>query len=225
MNKVLLIDPAGDSFATFRNILDRDDLRIFTAATAEEGVMIHREEMVDLILTDLDLPDMGGGELCSLIRREPALRKVSIIVVCRDVPEEIARADGCGANGRLVKPVSPEQLDECVGKLLAVPARQDCRVLVRAQLYGEYGTTTLYCTTRDISISGLLLESDELLAIGDRISCLFFLPGALQVSAVGEIVRTSTVSRLMKLYGVRFISLNPQARTEIELFVAASAAA
>jgi len=225
MKKVLLINPVGDSLARDRNILDRYELRIFTASTAEEGLRIHREEMVNLILSELDLPDMGGDELCYRIRQEQALKKVSIIVVCGDMAEEIARAESCGANARLLRPVKPEQLDACIGILLAVTPRQNYRVLVRAQIHSGHGATTLFCTSNNISVSGLLVECDSILAVGDRISCMFFLPGASQITAVGEVVRTTRLSRIMNQYGIRFISLKPQFQTEIVNFVAANAPA
>ena len=225
MKKVLLINPVRDSLAWEKNILDRDELRIFTATTAEEGLRIHREEMVNLLLTELDLPDMGGDVLCFRIRQEQALKKVAIIVVCRDMPEEIKRAESCGANARLLKPVKPEQLGDCVGKLLDVSSRQNYRVLVRAQVHSGRGATTLFCTSNNISVAGLLIESDGLLAVGDRISCMFFLPGASQITAVGEVVRTTRLSRIMNQYGIKFISLKPQFQREIENFVAASAPA
>jgi len=223
MKKVLLIHPSRDTLTRDTSFLDRDELRLFTATTAAEGLSIHREEMVNLLLTELDLPDMGGDVLCSRIRQNQALRRVSIVVVCRDLPEEINRAESCGANARLVKPVKPEQLEDCVGKLLAVSTRQDCRVLVRTQVYGERGATTIFCTLRNISVSGFLLESDGHLAVGNRISCQFFLPTASQITAVGEVVRTTRLSRIMNQFGIRFISLYPQVRSEIENFVAANA--
>lgn len=225
MKKVLIIYPVGDALARDKNILDRDELRIFTASTAEEGLRIHREEMVNLLLTELDLPDMGGDVLCSRIRQDQALKRVSVVVVCRDLPEEIKRAENCGANARLLKPIKPEQLEDCVGKLLAVSTRQDCRVLVRTQVYSERGATTFFCTSRNISVSGFLLESDGLLAVGDRISCQFFLPNASQITTVGEVVRITRLSRIIHQFGIRFISLYPQVQSEIENFVAANAQA
>jgi CheY-like chemotaxis protein len=222
MKKVLLINPDSDSLASCKNVLDRDELRIFTATTAEEGLRIHREERVDLIITELALPVMGGDMLCARIRQEYALRKVSLVVVCRDVPEEIARAKSCHANARLLKPVTPEELVACVGKLLAVPKRRSCRVLVRAQLCDERGETTLFGVAHNISVAGLLIESDDLLAVGDRIACLFFLPDARPINAVGEVARAVRQSRIMTQYGIRFIHLYPQVRSEIENFVAAN---
>ncbi len=224
MKKVLIIDPDGDSLPWEQAILDRDDLCVFTAATAEEGLRIHREEKVNLLITALDLPDMEGDELCARLRRNLALRKVSVVRVCRDVPAEIRRAETCGANGRLVKPVTPELLDDCLENLLAVPPRRDCRVLVRVQVYGER-SATLFCTSRNISVAGLMMESDDFLAVGDRISCIFFLPGQNQVTAVGEVVRATRTSRIMHQYGIRFISLYPHVRMEIEKFIAATAQA
>ena len=179
-------------------------------------------EKVDLIIADIDLPDMAGDLFCFSIRKEPPLRNVAVIIVCRNKPEEILRASSCGANEFLVKPVTPDQLDRCVGRLLAVPTRQNCRVLVRAQVYGEHGTTTLFCKTCNISVTGLLLESDGHLAIGDRISCMMFLPGGNQITAVGEVVRILRLSKITYQYGIRFTSLYPQDRADIETFVAAN---
>lgn len=222
MKKLLIINPDRAALAAEKSFLDWEEHRIFTAATAEEGLRIHREERVNLILTELDLPDMGGDLLCSRIRQEQTLRQVSIVIVCRDMPEEIARAKSCGANVRLLKPVTPEQLTDCIGKLLDVPTRTDCRVLVRAQVYTERGATTLFGTSCNLSVAGLLIESDDPLAVGDRISCMFFLPRERQITAIGEVVRSTRVSRIMHQYGIRFLSLYPQVHREIESFVAAN---
>ena len=223
MKKILLVNPVKNALAMDKNILDRAELRIFTATTADEALRIHREERVDLLLTELDLPDMGGDVLCFRIRQEDAVGKVAVILVCSDSPGEIERVARCGANAWLLKPVGPSQLSDCVGKLLAVPLRQAWRVLVRVQVYGELGTTTLFCTSRNISVSGLLIETDGILAVGDRISSMFFIPGGCQISAVGEVTRAVRLTRLTNQYGIRFISLSPQSRTEIEKFVAANA--
>ncbi len=225
MKKVLLINPSRDSLVTYRTILGRDDLKIFTATTAEEGLMIHRREKADLLLLELDLPDMGGDELCARIREEHELRKVSVIIICRDLPDEIVRADNCGANARLVRPFKLAQLDECVGKLLAVRARQDCRVLVKVQVSGERGAGTLIGTTRNISLTGLMIESDELLSVGDRISCTFLLPDANRITTTGEVIRATRKARMLNQYGIRFISLDPESRAAIECFIAADAPA
>lgn len=221
MKKVLLINPDIDSLARYRTILDRDDIEIFTATTAQDGIRIHQREKVDLLLVVLDLPDMGGDELCARIRQEQVLRRVSTIIICRDRPEEIKRAEKCGANARLVRPFKLAQLDECVGKLLAVRERQDCRVFVKVQVFNEQGSGGLFGTTVNISVSGLMIESDEHLAVGDQVTCMFLLPGSSRIMATGEIVRTARKFRGLNEYGIRFISLDPHSREEIEQFISA----
>ena len=222
MKKVLIINPSGDSPAWAKNIMGRADLCIFTAATAEEGLRIHCEEMVDLVITELDLPDMGGEELCSTIRQEQSLASTSIIIVCEDKPEEIRRARRCGANERLLKPVDTERLDDCVGKLLAISTRKDYRIFFKAQILTEHGSRNVLGSTINISVSGLLIESDDLLMAGSRIPCTFTLPGGRQISAVGEIVRFTRLASRANLYGIRFVSIGPQDQAEIEKFVAAN---
>ncbi len=202
-------------------VLDRSDVHLFTASMAEEALRIHREELVDLLVTDLDLPDMAGDMLCSRVRQEEVLRKVSVVLICSDSPEEIERAESCGANARLVKPVDPVRFGEGVAKFLGVLPRRNCRVIVRVQVYGERGSATLFCTSCNISVSGLLVETDGLLAQGDRLSIMFFL-GASQITAIGEVVRTQHVKTMQHLYGIRFISIDSRHQAEIEHFVVAN---
>lgn len=221
MKKVLLINPDTTSLARYSTILDRDDIEIFTATTARDALSIHHLEQVDLLLVLLNLPDMGGDELCVRIRQEQVLRKVSVIIICRDKPEEIARVENCGANACLVRPFKLAQLDECVGTLLAVRERHDCRVLVRVQLFDEQGSAALLGTTANISVSGLMVKSDEHLEVGARVSCMFLLPSSSRITTIGEVVRTTRKSRGLNEYGIRFISLDPRSREEIEQFIAA----
>ncbi len=210
------------SLARDADILERADLRIFTATLAQEALRIHREEQVDLLVTDLDLPDMAGDELCSRIRQEEELRNVSVILVCSDTAEEIERTGSCGANACLLKPVEPSRLNEGIVKFLEVLPRRDYRIIVRIQVYGERGNLMLFCTSLNISVSGLLIETDGLLAQGDRLSIMFFLPDASQITAVGEVVRTERVRSMQHHYGIRFISMSPQHQAEIEQFVVAN---
>ncbi|HTP64134.1 MAG TPA: response regulator [Geobacteraceae bacterium] len=222
MKKVLIVNPSSDSLTRYRNILAREDFKIFTATSAEEALRVHRRKTADLLLTELNLPGGGGDELCRRIRREEDLRNVSIVIICRDVPEEIERAETCGANALLLRPFKLAQLDECVGSLLAVTTRQDCRVLVKVEVFDKQGKGALFGTTGNVSVSGLMIESDELLAVGDRIACRFLLPDTGMITVDGEVVRATRTSRVLHQYGVRFVSLDPGFRAEIEGFIAAN---
>ena len=72
----------------------------------------------DLVLTDMQMPEMDGGELIESVRRD--LGKDLPIIVVTTRGEESDRAAGLanGANGYLTKPVNPRELRETVNRYL-----------------------------------------------------------------------------------------------------------
>jgi DNA-binding response OmpR family regulator len=90
--------------------LESRGLRVRLAYTGEEGLEAARRG-VDLILLDLNLPNMDGLELCRLIRRQAATAHVPIIIVSAR-GEETDRILGLemGADDYVVKPFSLKEL-------------------------------------------------------------------------------------------------------------------
>ncbi|HEY6838964.1 MAG TPA: PilZ domain-containing protein [Geobacteraceae bacterium] len=222
MKKILLVNSMQAALEKEKSLLNRADVHVLTAMTGREALRIHRTEKVSLIVADLDMADMGGDELCSLVRKEKVIRDVSFILACRDVQVEIERATRCGANAWVRKPVQPEQLLEKVEQLLAISTRRGYRVLLRVRVHGSTDNTTFFCTSQNISISGMLIETEKLLDVGNRITCMFFLPGTSQIAADAEVVRCVPVKGGSSQYGVRFVDLAPECREEIERFIATS---
>ncbi len=220
MRKIIIVNSVHAFLERDKSILNRADFRIYTATSGEEALRVHREERASLIVADLDLPDMGGDRLCSLVRNESAIRNVSIVLVCHDVPEELERVSTCGANAWVTKPVRPEQLVESVGQLLAVSLRRGYRVLLKARVNGARESVPFFCTSHNISVSGILLETEKPLEPGDCITCSFFLPGSQQIVVDGEVVRLEKKPDGLFHYGVRFIDLAPSFSEEIERFIA-----
>lgn len=205
-----------------RGLLNRADFRVVTAMSGREALRIHRAEKVNLIIADLEMADMGGDELCSLVRKENEIRDVSFILACHDVPVELERVTRCGANAWIRKPVQPGQLLEKVEQFLAISTRRGYRVLLRVRVHGSTDNTTFFCTSQNISVSGMLIETEKLLAVGSRITCMFFLPGTSQIAVDAEVVRCAPVTDGVSQYGVRFVDLAPKSREEIESFIATS---
>jgi CheY-like chemotaxis protein len=223
MKKILLVDSAIVFFERHKNLLHRNDITVFSATTGEEALAIHRKELVDLIIADLDTAGLTGDVLCARVRGMDDLRKVSIILICHDVPAEIERVAASGANAWVTRPIRPERLVDCVGQFLDVAMRKGYRVLLKAKVQGEKGEETFFCTSQNISNTGILIETDKRLAKGELIACTFFLPGARQVVADGEVVRSAEMPGDVFQYGIRFTSLVPEHRREIEKFVSSVA--
>jgi CheY-like chemotaxis protein len=223
MKKILLVNSLIVFNEKNKGLLNRSDFQVFTAVTGMEALQIHRKERVDLIIADLNMPGMGGDKLCSLVRTEKELRNVSILLACRDTPEELEMVAQSAANASITKPINTGDFLEKIGQLLAVPVRKDYRVLLKAKVLGNQESVPFFCTSYNISASGILIETDRILNQGDCLTCTFFLPGASQIAIDGEAVRSMEVADGSYHYGIRFIDLAPEYRKEIERFVASLA--
>lgn len=220
--RVLLVNSTRHFFAEGKSLLDRQDFHVVQAPTADLALRLHRHEPVNLIVSDLDLPEMGGDLLCSRIRESADSRDVAIILICHNTPEEKARAARSSANACLFKPFPAQLLLDEVEKLLAVSVRKGYRVLLRARIQGAQDEAVFFCTSRDISSTGLLIESDRTLLNGDRLNCSFYLPGAEQVTANGEVVRKVAAANGKIAYGVRFVGVSAEHQRAIDSFISQS---
>lgn len=222
MKKILLVNASRYFFDEGKSLLDRRDFQVFLAPSALAALQMHRQEKMNLIVADLDMPDMGGDALCGRIREENGSRAVSFILVCNDRPAEVQRAQNCGANSVLRKPLNAKMLLEQVEKLLTVSVRRGYRVLLRAKVKGSQDESTFFCTSQNISVTGMLIEAERVLLVGDQISCSFFLPGSAHITADGEVARSEKIADGKHQYGIRFTGIAAEHVGEIEKFIAES---
>ena len=75
------------------------------------------------------------------------------------------------------------------------------------------------CISIDISVTGILLETEYKLAVGDRIICRFALTGESQIEVEGDVVRSIDPHNYIHKYGVQFIGLPLACRKQIENYV------
>ncbi len=78
-----------------------------------------------------------------------------------------------------------------------------------------------FCRSRDISVSGILLETDKHLHQGSTISCSFYLPESSHVQATAEVVRTVAPpdQKASRQYGMKFLQMNADHRRALEMFI------
>src|SRR6266487_2471426 len=77
--KVLVIDDERDIQAAIKMILDYEGYRTFSAITGEEGLRAIEEEHPDVILLDIKMPKMDGGEVFDTLRKKGMLSPVIMI--------------------------------------------------------------------------------------------------------------------------------------------------
>jgi two-component system, cell cycle response regulator DivK len=108
--RILVVEDQEDNRQILRDLLGSAGFEIIEAGDGEEA--IRRAELLpDLILMDIQLPELDGYEATRRIKADPRLAGIPIIVVTSYAlsgDEEKARAAGCDAY--VTKPFSPRNL-------------------------------------------------------------------------------------------------------------------
>jgi DNA-binding response OmpR family regulator len=176
------------------------------AVTATEGLLLHRAESADVIAVDLDLPDGPAEQFCEFVRAETALRRVSLLVLCGPDEAERRRAADCRANAHIVRPTDARVLSDEIQRQLAVPQRAKYRVLAQVTIGERDAAYSFFCTSENVSATGILVETQEPLRLGQTLDCAFFLPGRLKVATQGRVVREAS-SAGGRQFGIEFVDL------------------
>ncbi len=221
MKKVIIADSIRTLLDQDAGFLERTNVELFEAGSNDEALEIHRREKADLIITLLNMPGMSGDKLCSLVRAESALRAVSIVIYCPDTEKDAERCEKSRANAVLSLPVHTASLADKARQLLDISARGPYRVNFPVRVEGQLLGKPFYCSSENISATGMLIMSDRDLDEGDKMECSFVLPDRTPVETMGEVVRSIKKGARadFKWYGIRFLSLTPEAQRALETFV------
>jgi DNA-binding response OmpR family regulator len=221
VKKILVASSSYHFLDRNKHLLDRSHLRVLTATTGMEALRLHREEPVDLIVTEMHLDDMTGDEFCSLFRREERQRNVAVVLAYPDTPVECTRAEKSAADICLKRPIHPVQLLQAVEQLLeGVNILRDNRTPIKVRVLSRKQSIVCTCLSYNISVTGIMLETDEHLNMGERITCEFSFSGALLIETKAEVIRSLYGVNGKQRYGVHFIDLAPEFCREIDQYVA-----
>ena len=114
MYKALVVDDEPIILKGFDNLISWEEFGIEIAAKAENGkaaLQIARKEKIDLLITDIRMPEMSGLELLKTIRREGKNIKV-IILSGYDDFQYVKEASKYGIENYLLKPIEENELEE-----------------------------------------------------------------------------------------------------------------
>jgi putative two-component system response regulator len=115
---ILAVDDMAVSLTTIRTILQGEyDVRL--AKSAALALEMLKQVKVDLILLDIEMPEISGLEFVGLLKKNPELKGVPVIFVTSHAnPQFIDQAMAFEAEGYIVKPFIPEALIRRVKSVL-----------------------------------------------------------------------------------------------------------
>jgi PAS domain S-box-containing protein len=114
---VLVIDDESDARMLMTHLIEECGCRVIAADSGEQGLRMAREFKPDLITLDLLMPQMGGLEVLKVIKADPELQSIPIVVVSIVASEH--RGQVLGTLDVLDKPVSRERLHAILKRTLA----------------------------------------------------------------------------------------------------------
>src|SRR6185369_1503460 len=220
MKKILLASESKVFLQRNSNVLMRKQLQLFTAVSGAESLILHEEHHFDLILSDLKLEDMTGCTFCTHVRRGEHSPQVPVILICQNSPENILNCEQGGASKLLLKPIDPAKLLWTVGSFIDVELGRSQRVKFCERILCREQNLEYFCSSYDISNSGILLESEVQPDIGSRICIQFTLPDSSRIETEGKVIRCINGPKWRKRYGVKFIDLPASCHSAINIYVA-----
>ncbi|RMQ46574.1 Response regulator/sensory box/GGDEF domain/EAL domain-containing protein [Pseudomonas cichorii] len=117
---LLVVDDYPENLVTMCAVLQRTDWRIVTASSGVEALTVLLEQEVDLVLLDVQMPDMDGFEVARLMRGSQRTRLTPIIFLTANEqsPASVHKGYASGAVDYLFKPFDPNVLKPKVQALL-----------------------------------------------------------------------------------------------------------
>ncbi|OPL16222.1 MAG: two-component system response regulator [delta proteobacterium ML8_D] len=93
----------------------------FKAGNGREALDILAKEWVDVIISDINMPEMNGLEFLGELKKDSLLRAIPVIVISTEGSEErIQSAFDLGAKGFIKKPFLPEEIKKVLYEIIGV---------------------------------------------------------------------------------------------------------
>lgn len=120
MNKrILSVDDSTSIRQLVQFTLEKEGYEVLLAVDGRDALDKVKQGPVDMVITDLNMPNVDGIELIKALRADPAFRFTPIVMLTTEsAAEKKDSGKSAGATGWIVKPFKPEQLIAVVKRLL-----------------------------------------------------------------------------------------------------------
>jgi two-component system chemotaxis response regulator CheY len=134
MTRVLVVDDSTAMRSYVRAVLEdatdlADPIEVVEAASGFDAMRLLPRALYDLVITDINMPDINGLELIKLVRESERHRSVALLIISTQSAErDRQRGLALGADLFLAKPFTPEALKAAVAATLSArvaPPREE----------------------------------------------------------------------------------------------------
>jgi two-component system, cell cycle response regulator DivK len=117
--KALLVEDNENNRYLAKFLLERDDFSVTVAVNGKQALEIARLDKPDLVVMDIQMPEMDGYETAERFKSDPALAGIPLVGVSSfAMPGDRARALQTGFAGYIEKPINPDTFGQEVKRFL-----------------------------------------------------------------------------------------------------------
>jgi two-component system chemotaxis response regulator CheY len=119
MGQVLIVDDSASIRMLLSKTLEDTGYCVTDAENGKAALEVAQQGNFDLVITDVNMPEMDGLRLVENLRKLPAYRMKPILVLSTEYSQEMKqKGKEAGATGWLVKPFDPQKMVEVVNKVV-----------------------------------------------------------------------------------------------------------
>lgn len=120
MATILAVDDMRSMRDLVKSVLEKRGHSVTVHEDGQQALDWAQSNKADLVISDINMPNMTGIELVTELRKLPSYIKTPILMLTtEDAQEKKQKAKASGANGWIQKPFNPERLTNAVEKTLA----------------------------------------------------------------------------------------------------------
>lgn len=122
MKTILIVEDSSTTRALLRAVIDElGDFETIEASTGFEALKMLPQQEYDLIITDINMPDINGLEFINFVRSNNRYSHIPIIIVSTERSEEDKkRGMALGATAYVTKPFKSLELQEAIQKIIGI---------------------------------------------------------------------------------------------------------
>jgi two-component system, chemotaxis family, chemotaxis protein CheY len=121
---VLIVDDSNSMRAVIKKIISISGFKMdncYEAGNGVEALEVLSKSWVDIILSDINMPEMNGLELLNRLKQDELYRDIPFIVITTEgSSERMEEAFNCGARGFIKKPFLPEDVKRILHEVIGV---------------------------------------------------------------------------------------------------------
>jgi CheY-like chemotaxis protein len=174
MIKILLVDDMRNFLDLEVSFLRRAESKIITAKDGAEALKLAKIEKPDIILLDLEMPKMSGIECCRIIKSDPALKKIPVVMVTST--DKRAESMKAGCDDFVRKPINETSFLEEIKKFVNIKIRKEERYDISVEVQYIYKDRTVSAFSKDMSYSGLSIITKDVIPMNTILDITLNLP-------------------------------------------------